>query len=173
MATMRRFEVMSDKLNLIGAVCNMSYVMILIKWIIKITNGCRTRNATSSAWNCLCVRSPRSRVRIGRCSYFCGVTLERTAMEVPKDDTGRLKHVIEENIEGRIQVTGRWGRRRKQLLDDLKAMRGYWKFKEEALDQCFSTTGPRPGTGPWHQLYRAAIGSPGSCHFSFLSIFHE
>jgi len=25
-----------------------------------------------------------------------------------------------------------------------------------SLDQCFSTAGPRPGTGPWHQLYRAA-----------------
>jgi len=24
--------------------------------------------------------------------------------------------------------------------------------------QCFSTAGPRPGTGPWHQLYRAARG---------------
>ena len=24
------------------------------------------------------------------------------------------------------------------------------------LKQCFSTAGPRPGTGPWHQLYRAA-----------------
>jgi len=21
--------------------------------------------------------------------------------------------------------------------------------------QCFSTAGPRPGTSPWHQLYRA------------------
>jgi len=41
------------------------------------------------------------------------------------------------------------------------------------LTQCFSTAGPRPGTGPWHQLYRAARDSPGSCHFSFLSIFHE
>jgi hypothetical protein len=38
--------------------------------------------------------------------------------------------------------------------------------------QCFSTAGPRPGTGPWHQLHRAARGSPGSRHFSFLSIFH-
>jgi len=28
-------------------------------------------------------------------------------------------------------------------------------------------------TGPWHQLYRAARGSPGICHFSFLSNFHE
>jgi len=26
------------------------------------------------------------------------------------------------------------------------------------LGQCFSTAGPRPGTGPWHQLYRAAKG---------------
>jgi len=36
------------------------------------------------------------------------------------------------------------------------------------LHQCFSTVGPRPGTGSWHQLYRAARGSPGICHFSFL-----
>jgi hypothetical protein len=26
------------------------------------------------------------------------------------------------------------------------------------LNQCFPTAGPRPGTGPWHQLYRAARG---------------
>jgi hypothetical protein len=31
-------------------------------------------------------------------------------------------------------VTGRRGIRRKQLLDDLKEKRGYWKLKEEALD---------------------------------------
>ena len=42
---------------------------------------------------------------------------------------------------------------------------------ESRLEQCFSTAGPRPGTGPWHQLYRAARGSPGICHFSFLSKF--
>jgi len=36
------------------------------------------------------------------------------------------------------------------------------------VEQCFSTAGPRPGTGPWHQLYRAARGSSGICHFSFL-----
>jgi len=46
-------------------------------------------------------------------------------------------------------------------------------FKKMCLEQCFSTAGPRPGTGPWHQLYRAARGSPGICHFSFLSSFHE
>jgi hypothetical protein len=32
-------------------------------------------------------------------------------------------------------MTGRRGRRRKQLLDYLKEKRGYWKMKEEALDR--------------------------------------
>jgi hypothetical protein len=40
-----------------------------------------------------------------------------------------LKHVIEGKIEERIEVTGRRGSRRKQLLDDLKKNRGYWKLK--------------------------------------------
>jgi hypothetical protein len=44
-----------------------------------------------------------------------------------------LRHVIEGNIEGRIEVTGRQVKRRKQLLDDLKERRGYWKSNEEAL----------------------------------------
>jgi hypothetical protein len=33
-----------------------------------------------------------------------------------------------------MQVMGRRGRRHKQLLDDLKAKRGHWKLKENALD---------------------------------------
>jgi hypothetical protein len=44
-----------------------------------------------------------------------------------------LKHVIEGKLEGRIEMTGRRGRRRKQLLDDLKEMKRYCKLKEEAL----------------------------------------
>jgi hypothetical protein len=43
--------------------------------------------------------------------------------------------VIEGELEGRIEVTGRRGRRRMQLLDDLKEKRRYWKLKEEALDR--------------------------------------
>ena len=31
-----------------------------------------------------------------------------------------------------------------------------------SLDQCFSIARPRPNTGPWHQLYRAARDSPGT-----------
>jgi hypothetical protein len=45
-----------------------------------------------------------------------------------------LKYVIEGRLEGRIKMTGRRGRRRKQLLDDLKEKRRYCKLKEEALD---------------------------------------
>jgi len=41
------------------------------------------------------------------------------------------------------------------------------------VEQCFSTAGLRPGTGPWHQLYLAARGFSGICYFIFLSIFHE
>ena len=33
------------------------------------------------------------------------------------------------------EVTGRQGRRRKRLLDDLKETTRYWKLKEEALDR--------------------------------------
>jgi hypothetical protein len=46
-----------------------------------------------------------------------------------------IKHVIEGKRRGRLEVTVRRGRRRKQLLDDLKKQEGYWKFKEEALDR--------------------------------------
>jgi hypothetical protein len=42
--------------------------------------------------------------------------------------------VIEGKLEGRIEMMGRLGRRRKQLLDDLKEKKRYWKLKEEALD---------------------------------------
>jgi hypothetical protein len=45
-----------------------------------------------------------------------------------------IKHVIEGKIEGKIEVMGRGGRRCKQLLDDIKGKRGYWKFKDEELD---------------------------------------
>ena len=46
-----------------------------------------------------------------------------------------LKHIIEGQIEERIEMAGRRGRRRKQLLDDLKEKIGYSHLKEEALDR--------------------------------------
>jgi len=42
-----------------------------------------------------------------------------------------LKHIIERKVVGRLEVTGRRGRRRKQLLNDFKEKRGFWKLKEE------------------------------------------
>jgi hypothetical protein len=42
-----------------------------------------------------------------------------------------LKHII----EGKIRGKRRRGRRRKQLLDDLKEARRYWNSKEEAQDR--------------------------------------
>jgi hypothetical protein len=36
-------------------------------------------------------------------------------------------------IEERMEVTGRQGRRRKQLRDDIKKNKRYWKFKGGAL----------------------------------------
>jgi hypothetical protein len=53
------------------------------------------------------------------------------------------------------------------------------------LCQCYPTAGPRPGTGPWHQFYRAARGKyfiveikHGSIHmndreFSHIEIFER
>ena len=42
-----------------------------------------------------------------------------------------LQQVIEGKIKGGIDVTGRRGRRRRKLLNDLKDRRGYCQLKEE------------------------------------------
>jgi hypothetical protein len=94
MAAMRRFEVTSDSFKLIGPVRNLSRVMNVIKYINRISNGCRARNAVFSAWNCLFVLSPQ-------CSWIMKlffVNLNRTVVEVPKDGTRRLKRLIEGKI---------------------------------------------------------------------------
>ena len=46
------------------------------------------------------------------------------------------------------EVAGRRGRRRKQLLDDLKETGGYRKLKEEAPDRTMWRTGFGRGYGP-------------------------
>jgi hypothetical protein len=42
------------------------------------------------------------------------------------------KHIIEENREGRVEIMVRRGRGR-QLPDNFKEKRWYWKLKEEAF----------------------------------------
>ena len=65
--------------------------------------------------------------------------------EISKQKTNRIGHILRRNcllwrvtegkIRGGIEVTGRRGRRRRKLLDDLKEGRGYSHLKEEALDR--------------------------------------
>jgi hypothetical protein len=57
------------------------------------------------------------------------------------------EHVVGGRIEGKIEVRVRRGRRCKQLLDDFKDARRYWKLKEEALDRTVWRTGFARGYG--------------------------
>jgi len=59
-----------------------------------------------------------------------------------------LQQVIEGKIKGGIEVTGRRGRRRRKLLDDLKEGRGYSHLKEEALDRTMWRARFGRGFGP-------------------------
>jgi len=59
-----------------------------------------------------------------------------------------LQRVIEGKMKGGIEVTGRRGRRRRKLLDDLNERTGYSHLKEEALDRTMWRAGFRRGFGP-------------------------
>jgi len=59
-----------------------------------------------------------------------------------------LRKVIEGKIKGGIEVTGRRGRKRKKLLDDLKERRGYSHLEEEALDRTMWRARFGRGFGP-------------------------
>jgi hypothetical protein len=59
-----------------------------------------------------------------------------------------LRHVIEGKMKGRIEVTGRRGRRSKELLDDLKERRGYLYMRKVALDRTIWGTRFGRGVGP-------------------------
>jgi hypothetical protein len=65
--------------------------------------------------------------------------------EIPKRKANWIGHILRRNcllqrvtegkIQGRIEVTGRQGRRSRKLLVDLKERRGYSHLKEEVLDR--------------------------------------
>jgi hypothetical protein len=59
-----------------------------------------------------------------------------------------IQRVIERKIKEGIEVTGRRGRKRRKLLDDLKERRGYSHLKEEALDRTVWTARFGRGFGP-------------------------
>ena len=58
-----------------------------------------------------------------------------------------LQRLIEGKIKEGIEVTGRRGRRRRKLLDDLEERRGYSHLNEEALDRTVWTAGFGRGFG--------------------------
>jgi hypothetical protein len=59
-----------------------------------------------------------------------------------------LKQVILGKTEEEIEVTGRQGRRRKQLLDNLKKTGEYFKLKEDAVHRIARRTRFGKGRGP-------------------------
>jgi len=59
-----------------------------------------------------------------------------------------LQRVIEGMIQGGIEVTGRRGRRRRELMNDRKERRGYSHLKEEALDRTMWRARFGKGFGP-------------------------
>jgi hypothetical protein len=59
-----------------------------------------------------------------------------------------LQWVTEGKVQGGIEVTGRQGRRRMKLLDDLKERRGFSHLKKEALDRTMWRARFGRGFGP-------------------------
>jgi hypothetical protein len=64
-------------------------------------------------------------------SYMKYVNGRRTGLVTFCVETAFYKRVIEGKIQGGVEVTGRQGRRRRKLLDDLKERRRYSHLKEE------------------------------------------
>jgi hypothetical protein len=68
-------------------------------------------------------------------SYMKYVNGRRTGFVTFCVETAFCNGLLKETyIQGGIEVTGRQGRRRRKVLDDLKERRGYSHLKEEALD---------------------------------------
>ena len=74
-----------------------------------------------------------------RKANWIGHTLRRNCL---------LQRVTEGKVQGEIEVTGRQGRRRRKLLDDLKERREYSHLKEEALDRTMWRARFGRGFGP-------------------------
>ena len=67
---------------------------------------------------------------------------------MPQKTLRKKQRVIEGKIKGGIEVTGRRGRKRRKLQDDLKERRGYSQLKEEAIDRTVWRVGFGRGFGP-------------------------
>jgi hypothetical protein len=79
--------------------------------------------------------------RVNNEAVLCRVKEERNILDtIRRRKANWVTHILRGNcllkyiIEGKIRGTRRRGRRCKQLLDDLKEARRYWKLNEEAQD---------------------------------------
>jgi hypothetical protein len=57
---------------------------------------------------------------------------------IKRRNTNWIAHILRRNCllkRVSIEVTGRRGRRLKQILNDLKEIRGYWKLKDDVVDR--------------------------------------
>jgi hypothetical protein len=84
-------------------------------------------------------------------SYMKYVNGRRTGLVTFYVETAFYNGLLKERYKGRgggIEVTGRQGRRRRKLLNDLKKRRGYSHLKEEALDRTMWRAGFGRGFGP-------------------------
>jgi len=73
-------------------------------------------------------------------------------------------------------VTGRRGRRRRKLLDDLKERRGYSHLKEEALDRTMWRAGFGRGFGPVARKNTKSVSATtcfGYLIRHFLAVYNE
>ena len=74
------------------------------------------------------------------------VNVRRTGLVTLCVETAFYNGLLKERYK--IEVTGRQGRRRRKLLDDLKERRGYSHLKEEALDRTMWRARFGGGFGP-------------------------
>jgi hypothetical protein len=81
-------------------------------------------------------------------SYMKYVNGRRTGLVTFYIETAFYNGVTKGKIQGGIEVTGRQGRRRRKLLDDLMERRGYSHLKEEALDRIMWKARFGRGFGP-------------------------
>jgi hypothetical protein len=85
------------------------------------------------------VRNEERRIMVGRNStYTKGREANWIGHILSRDCL--LKEVIGGKIEGRGEVTGRRGRRRQRILDDLKEKWRYWNWKWQAIVYIFGGT---------------------------------
>jgi len=82
-----------------------------------------------------------------RISWTDHVRNEEILLRV-KEQRNILHEIRKGKIKRGIEVTGRRGRRRRKLLDDLKERRGYSHLKEEALDRTMWRARFGRGFGP-------------------------